>query len=344
MPSGRIRTLLFPLLWFLSKIYALVIFFRHFAYDHGLFKITKLSIPVISIGNIAAGGSGKSPFTVWLAKGLQKKGLKVAILSRGYGRSSKGTVIVSRGDGVEVTSHDGGDEPVMMAKLTNGIPIVVDANRVRGGKLIENEFSPDLIIMDDAMQHRKIHRDLDIALWNSHQRPADLSYLPLGHQRDLYSRLKKMDFLLLTKVSEIGHEEKWKFLEKWHVIDGALQYDIQSPFNTINGDPLEITEKSKILAFAGTAFPEHFFAQLQELIPNTEWEFLALSDHYEYNAGFREYLQEKHPDIDFFLTTEKDYAKIRQLEIENLYVVPQTIKQISGSLLIDSIYERLADK
>ena len=150
----------------IAYIYQFIIFSRNRLFDLNLFKIRSLSKPVISIGNLTVGGTAKTPFTIFISKHLKKKGIKVGILSRGYGRRSTGTVVVSDGKKILNSLINSGDEPTLIAKKTSDIPIVVDSNRYRGGNYLISKYNPDIIILDDGFQHRSLKRDLDILLVN----------------------------------------------------------------------------------------------------------------------------------------------------------------------------------
>lgn len=341
MRSKKLKIILSPLLLPASAIYSIIIYARNLLYDLGLLHVVQLNTPVISVGNIAAGGSGKSPFTVWLANELQNKGMKIAILSRGYGRSGSDLVVVSSGEGPLVASERGGDEPVMMSHLSKGIPIVVDANRIRGGKYLEKEFSPDCIILDDAMQHRRIHRDIDIVLWNCNQSKIDLFLLPFGHQRDLKLRLRKSDFLILTKAGDQSEKEKWEYLNRWHSIDGVFHFALQKPENLENGDLPNLHPETKVLVIAGIAFPEVFLTQLQNIYPGISMQLLALPDHFKYDDAFVGKLKSDFSDINYIITTAKDYVKLQSYNIKNILVSRQKITQMDSPSIAERVYKKI---
>ena len=148
-------------------MYGIITILRNFCYDYGILKITKVSTPVISVGNITAGGTGKTPMTMHLAEEAKARGLKPGIVSRGYGRKSRGLQIVHDGREFKGTVEHCGDEPFLMASLLKDVPVVVSENRIEGTEKLIQDFDVDLIILDDAFQHRKIYRDFDIVLMNA---------------------------------------------------------------------------------------------------------------------------------------------------------------------------------
>ena len=193
--SGKSRYLLFPLALF----YWGAVLWRNLFYTIGFFVTRHLPVPVISVGNLTVGGTGKTPAVIYLAQKLQENGFKPAVLSRGYGRRTTGTVVVSDGEKCLAGWEKGGDEPYLMAKRLSGIPVVVDELRYRGGCFIVEKFHPDVILLDDAFQHRALARDLDIVLLNSQDSPEAYKMLPYGKLREPPFHLRRADVLIWTK-------------------------------------------------------------------------------------------------------------------------------------------------
>ena len=165
----------------MALLYWGITFWRNLFYSAGFFVTRKLPAKVISVGNITSGGTGKTPAVIYLAKMLLSQGHRVSILSRGYGRKTAGTQLVTDGKTPVTDWRNFGDEPTLMANALTGVPIVVDNNRHRGGMVLVDRFNPDIIIMDDAFQHRAIERDIDIVLINSQDSRATHKLLSLIH-------------------------------------------------------------------------------------------------------------------------------------------------------------------
>jgi len=182
------RIFLFPLALF----YWGLMFWRNLFYNIGVFVSHSLPCKVISIGNITTGGTGKTPAVIYFAKLLKNHGQRVAVLSRGYGRSTTGTVVVSTGDNNIKNWKMVGEEPALLAEKLPDIPLVVDENRYRGGIYIAKHFNPDVIILDDGFQHRTLDRDLDIVLLNSNQSGIAYKLLPYGLLREPWHHLKRI--------------------------------------------------------------------------------------------------------------------------------------------------------
>jgi len=177
--KSRLRYALFPL----AMLYWGIVFWRNVFYTFGFFISRKLPTKVISIGNITAGGTGKTPAVIYLAKLFLKNGIKVGVLSRGYGRKTAGTQLVTGGETPVDDWRNFGDEPTLIAQKLPEVPVVVDSNRYRGGMFLIKSFGPDIIIIDDGFQHRAIERDIDIVLINSQDTRAEHKLLPYGFLR-----------------------------------------------------------------------------------------------------------------------------------------------------------------
>src|ERR1051325_8724560 len=170
----------------LSLLFGAGVALRNTLYDRGIFKVRRLTRPVISIGNISVGGSGKTPFVITLGELLKQRGISFDVLSRGYGRSStKIAVVAPLG-----FPQQFGDEPLLIARKLQ-VPVIVGADRYRAGLLAEEKFSSRLHLLDDGFQHRGLHRDFDIVLLP--QEDLEGTLLPTGRLREPRSSLRRAD-------------------------------------------------------------------------------------------------------------------------------------------------------
>ena len=188
------KSLLLPFSW----LFRVGVRLRNMAFDHAWLITRELPCPVISVGNLTVGGTGKTPMVIYLAEKIQKMGFKPAILSRGYRRKGKGTTIVSDGRKPPLDYTESGDEPALMAQRLPKIPIVVDEIRFRGGTHLVRKFDPDVVILDDGFQHRWLHRDLDIVLMDAASPFSDGKMLPAGRLREPPKNLKRADLVAIT--------------------------------------------------------------------------------------------------------------------------------------------------
>ena len=312
-----IKYLLFPLALF----YWGIIYWRNFFYSAGFFISKKLPTKVISVGNITTGGTGKTPAVIFLTKALSEKGIKCAILSRGYGRKTVGTMLVTDGETSVANWQNFGDEPSLMAKSLPGIPIVVDSKRHRGGAFLVEKFKPEVIILDDAFQHRRIERDLDIVLINGQDKRSDHKLVPFGLLREPHSSLKRADVLIFTKTNLMQPN---LFLNKTIKSVGKPYFsstlEAENPIS-IDGKPLLIKKKTRVVALSAIADTKGFITTLKQL--NVEVvDHFDFVDHHRYKQSDLERLakQVKRLNVKIVITTEKDMIKLASLDLLRLKI------------------------
>lgn len=295
---------------------------RNLLYSKNILSITKLNCAVVSVGNISMGGTGKTPFVIALASGLQSK-YKVAVLSRGYGRKTKGLQLVSDG----VTAIDDwttvGDEPFLIANALPNIPVVVDEDRVRGGQYIVDNFKPDVIILDDAFQHRRLHRDLDIVLIDSSKNRQS------QFMRESVLSLKRADFLFLTKAIDNKRSSAWiELVSKFDKPVIELKQRIGDKLIGTNNKEINVsTVKNKsVNIFSGIGNPASFRNQVEGLNCIILDEII-FRDHHQYTASDAKYVNKKFDQLkpDFILTTEKDIVKFPPTDLPLLSIQINTI-------------------
>jgi tetraacyldisaccharide 4'-kinase len=161
-------TLLRAIATLAAWLYAKVVALRNLLFDHGVLKVHRLNCPVISVGNLAIGGTGKTPMVVWLARLFSEEGYRVGIVSRGYGGvESRRVTVVSDGENILADQEISGDEPLMLARQLSGIPVLCSTKRVKAGKAAIEKFNCNALILDDGFQHRYLARDLDVVMLDS---------------------------------------------------------------------------------------------------------------------------------------------------------------------------------
>ena len=316
-----INIILFPLF----MIYLLVICIRNYLFDIELFKSTKLPCKIISVGNISVGGTGKTPTVIALAAFLQQQNNSVAILSRGYGRKSSGIQLVTDGKTAEANWEKVGDEPTLMAKQLSNIPIVVDENRVRGGKYLLNKFNPEIIILDDGFQHRKIHRDIDIVLINSNMSKISKRIFGFTNYREPWKSLKRAHLIFLTKSTFIAPSVK--LLEKLKSIGlPVIKTDImtQSYLLGAKNNKVDIncfSEKTALI-FSGIGDYKSFENTVQTLKINI-LDSINFSDHNKYSKSDIERIRNRFikTGAEIIITTEKDFLKFDKVDLP-IYTIP----------------------
>ncbi len=306
---------LIPVLYLLSLVYRLVISLRNRMYDLGICKEHKLPCKVISIGNITVGGTGKTPMVIMLAKLLKEKGYKPAILSRGYGGKVKSPVnVVSDGAHIRMGYAEAGDEPVLIAKSAEGIPVLTGPQRILTGNVAVKTLGADVLILDDAFQHRSLFRDVDIVLLHRENSFGNGYMLPRGPLREPPAALKRADHIIWKDRGLDGRFPQYcelgigTFLP---VLSGYLKPKDLVRGNSGDSLPLEYIGGKKICAFAGIGSPETFRETIESLggIPVG---FTAFPDHYRYTAeDISDILKRSSASgAEIIMTTEKDSVRL----------------------------------
>jgi tetraacyldisaccharide 4'-kinase len=277
----------------------------------------RFDVPVISVGNLVAGGAGKTPLTIYLARHLAGKGRKVAVVSRGYGRRSKGPLVVSRGEGPLVKWRDAGDEPYMMALVMEGVSIVVSERRRMGVRLALEELGADVILLDDAFQHVQLARDLDILAVDAAAPVGNGHLLPGGPLREHPSGVGRADVLVATRCDRAAGAERvigalGPLAPSAAVIETRMKPVVFWDVGT--GDTVRAADlrKCSCLALSSIADPADFERTLARLRMNVRGR-LALPDHHNYSGDDVDVVVEAAREVgaDTILTTEKDAVRLR---------------------------------
>lgn len=256
--QGLRDRLLLDLLRLASPPYACILGLRALCYRLGLLRSHRLPRPVISVGNLALGGTGKTPMTAWIASYLMKRGLRVCVLSRGYGGSAAGGLrVVSDGERVLLDPDEAGDEPVQLARMLPWLMVVIGGDRYRAGLHALKELNPDVFIMDDGFQHMRLKRDLNVLLLDAADPFAGGVTLPAGRLREAPGAAGRADLLAFTRTPE-GAPRPQLVPDKpccWtkHGFSGIVP---------LAGGPLTGFEPAlnrRAMAFSGIADPEPFF-------------------------------------------------------------------------------------
>jgi len=335
------------LLFFLSLLYAAAVRLRAYAYGWGLLRSKVLPIPVISIGNITLGGTGKTPATVNVAGILRNHGKKPVVLSRGYGRSDRSEVlVVSDGMSTVTDPASGGDEPALIAGRHPGIPIVVGTDRFRTGTVAFKRFHPDVAILDDGFQHIGLKRDLNIALIDAVDPFGSGKLFPAGILREPLTSLGRADIVLITKADRAGSilELKATIERSTDAQIFTARYAPRDIMNVATGEkrPLDFLRGKPVFAFAGIARPDSFISLLQTLgavISGTA----VYQDHYSYSKSDLEDIRRKADACKAVLlaTTEKDGVRLSGMNAEGVWAVRIDLEVIEGSAWEEAVLRAL---
>ena len=303
----------------LSSIFGAVAGARNALYDHGVLRSRRLSSPVISVGNLSAGGTGKTPFTIAMGELLQARGIEFDVLSRGYRRQSKGVLFVDPVGDVAMY----GDEPVMIATRL-GVPVVVGEERFLAGRAAEAKFPGRLHLLDDGFQHRQLARDFDIVLLAAGDECDTL--LPVGRLREPLASLSRADAVVIPEEMRcalpVEESKVWRVRRR-------LVLPEPRPLHPV--------------AFCGIAKPEPFFEQLRAHGVAAAAE-IRFADHHAFSlrdvAKLKKTAQEY--GADGFICTEKDAVKLRNFsQLEPLAVVRLVMEIVDGEAAVDQMLRRL---
>jgi len=335
-----------PVLLFLSGVYFLLLSLRNFFYTVRILKShdIKKEFPkagVIGIGNITVGGTGKTPWTIYLADRISKSGKKVAILSRGYGRKSFGQIILNEKNKCKKTWWEVGDEPYLMATKLNGIPIIVNSDRVEAGRWAIQNTQAEILILDDGFQNKSLKKNLEIVIIDATNPFGNFKLLPAGILREPIKNLKRADLVILNKIDQSSSIDKLcsylNDVSKTPVIESRYQ---ESHFVDVFSEeilPIEKIRGRRILAFCGIANPDSFVETLKQsqiLVVGTKF----FPDHYLYKQkDLLELIEEGlNQKIDFLVTTEKDKVRLPKIILKiPIYALIIEVKISKGEEILE---------
>jgi tetraacyldisaccharide 4'-kinase len=306
-PQGFLERLLLLLLKPLGILYGLLGSIRYAAYRRGILASYRAGVPVVSIGNLAAGGTGKTPVVDYAVKYYLTRGKRVAVISRGYGgRIRNGVGVVCRGAGPILSARECGDEPHLLARRNPEALILVARRRAEGVRLAEKELGAEIIILDDGFQHLGVARDLDIVLLDARLPLGNGRVLPAGLLREFPSALQRADLFLLTRCVS-GSNWRPPFPRP----GVTCRHLLGQKAVALTGEvlPLEKLAGKKGLAFAGIADPQDFFSALIAK-GLTLAAALPLPDHVDYTPADIRSMLASCPRADYLVTTEKDAVKL----------------------------------
>jgi tetraacyldisaccharide 4'-kinase len=292
------------------------------------FARKRVPIRTISIGNLTVGGNGKTPFTLFLASRLQAHGLSVGIVSRGFGRTGKdNAAVVSDGTTIKLPPEEAGDEPLMMAKSFRG-PIVVARRRIDGIRLLTEIAHPDVIVLDDAFQHRALARDVDLVLINRERGFGNGHLIPAGPMREPLAAIRRADAAIIVssgisdRPSAITPRQL-KAISKIATMRATLRPKalIHYAQGNWSEEPIAMAGR-RVLAVSGLADPSGFYAMLHEIETDLVG-VLEYPDHHVYNSSDWQTIVKAAADADIVMTTEKDLVKLEKFPFarDSLYAL-----------------------
>lgn len=321
----------FVLLWFLnflSHFYRCLVRFNSWLFKKEIRKTTTLSLPVVSVGNLTVGGTGKTPVLIYLTRVLTSRGIRVGIVSRNYKSATKDILKVEPKNDSQIS--DGrlfGDEPLLIFQST-GVPVYVGPKKMETAKEIVRTEKIDAVMVDDGFQHQALKKNCNILLCDVTQMDASNHLLPRGRYREPFEGYRKADIIFWTKtnfvpeshltelkkmVSFSGPQVDWEFvLTK---IDfpsfTGLNYDVQQGPGL--GGKNDFSSIRRFVLVSAIARPEYFKKIVQDLNPKSEIVEKKFRDHHQYTEADLKIIFNKPVNFHHFLTTEKDYTKLKDI-------------------------------
>lgn len=322
---GGLRVLSWPYRWAVCT--------RNWFYDHHWFTVHTAAVPVVSVGNLSVGGTGKTPCIEYIARYYRQRDLRVAIVSRGYG-----------------AVDDRNDESLVLEENLPDVPHLQHPDRVAAAECAVEELDTQIIVLDDGFQHRRLHRDLDIVLVDATRPPTRDMIFPRGTLREPLSTLKRSDCIIITRcdqittqqLNDLRHELMRKFSNKPIVL--AVHRAVSLRCGTARS-PLDALKGRPIVAFCGLARPESFRHTLRQLGAEL-LDCRIYPDHYSYSHSDVDCLKKwaaGTPKDTWIITTQKDWVKLRldQLEDKRLWVLEIQFEIIEGSNIFHTLLDRV---
>lgn len=292
--------LLAPILWPLSLLFKRISRQRRHAYLSGGKPRYRAPVPVIVVGNITAGGNGKTPVVIWLVETLQALGMKPGVVSRGYGGKAAAYPLIVDAN---TSSLESGDEPALIKRRT-GAPVAVDPVRSQAVKALL-DCDVDVIITDDGLQHYALERDIELVVIDGQRRFGNEQYIPFGPLREGLERLSEVDFLITNGGQAQGNEI-------------AMTLEPSKAINLKTGEAVAVDSLPQLVAFAGIGHPPRFFKTLSTLgadVIKTQ----AFADHQAFEQAELNQLAEQGQHL---IMTEKDAVKCHQFAQDNWWYLP----------------------
>ena len=322
MNESSFKKILNLLLVPISFLWEWVYIIRRFAYKFGIFKQFNFKVPIISIGNITFGGTGKTPFTLWMADHFDQLGKETSILMRGYkGKLEHGRGIIRKTGSLGTTPGEYGDEALMLGRRLRNTSVIV--GKARGENLLYyfDQELPDVVLLDDGHQHLKVNRRLNFVLFDATMSLSKYKVAPSGYLREGLTALKDADIIVIGRSDQVSKDKvsglkrlvkpyigvKTQFCEIGYRPTGFFDYNFQKVYG-----PSELNERS-VICLAGIASPDSFF-QMVENLGVVVTQTICFPDHHDFKIHeMMEIVKKAELEDALIITTEKDMVKIRKI-------------------------------
>ncbi len=312
-------------LTFLSKIYGFAAGLRNFLFDRNILKETTVAARVICIGNVSVGGTGKTPVTMMTVSMLKEQGWSVAVVSRGYGGNAGSPLVVSDGANILASSENAGDEPLVLARALDGVPVVVGRDRVAAAELAVARFKPAIIVLDDGFQHRKLARNINVITVDAVSPWGNEKLLPRGILRESPKALKRAHAVMVTRCSDDGKRDRLERMIRYYDRRIPIFYSCHMPvaLRVPGADEMRGTDTldgKKTALLSNVANPASFHAMAESLGADVVAK-IVMPDHHRYTKG----------DMDAVLTD------VRKSGAEILLMTAKDERNLPEGFDVDSI-------
>ena len=328
-----------PIRKLLANIYSTLAQWRAKAFQNGILQQHKIKIPVISVGNLTFGGTGKTPVTEFLMSLLMEKGQRPGIACRSYkARIKKGQRINPRYD----QATDVGDEALMLARRFPQSPVYSGRKKWQVAEAISQNENITVLLLDDGFQHLPLARNLDIVLLDATEKPENYFCFPIGRAREPWSALARAQMIFLTKCN-LATPENLKFhrerLKDREVFE--FKYGIHS-FENFKGQKAKTISSRKALLVSAIAKPQSFQALIQSQFPEMQVESMAFPDHYSFrHQDLVKIRKRMNQGFDCILVTEKDFVKLKDLRAAKELPLWQVQLELQPDFSVESLYAKL---
>ena len=299
----------------LSILFSAGVRIRNFLYEKGILRSEQIPLHIISIGNLTVGGTGKTPFVLWLARLLHAQHHRVAILSRGYKGQNKGVTTVGTVGRAQATPEEVGDEAVMLARTFSGV-VLAGRDRVRAARLAQGTYGVEVLILDDGFQYRRLGRSLDILLLDAQQRETTRWLLPAGPFREPSTAIRRADLVVVTKGETVQAQQD--YAASLHIREKPLFFANPCPtalIHSTHGEwqelPLFLLAHKKVMTVSGVATPDLFHRFIREADAEII-DMMVFPDHHVYTERDWQTIVSASRVCDFVVTTEKDLVKLEK--------------------------------
>ena len=350
MKNWLISFAYYVVLYFLSVFWNGIHLLWRWGYRYDLFKQNKFQVPIISVGNLTFGGTGKTPFIIWLADFLRERNKKVMISMRGYrGKNEHSCGFLKAGRRMKASPVEYGDEALLLSKRLNHVSIVVGKDRSKNLNYYFDKELPDVVLLDDGHQHLKMERDLNIVLFDAMMPLKKYKVAPLGYMRENFSALQDADIVIINKVDQVSLDKIEKLEQRINqyclpdVVHAQISYCPMGIYSLKSGEKLKVSDfKDKdIICVTGIASAAGFYNMIESLGINIVKKY-SFPDHYFFKRDDIEMLlKEAEESNNCIIMTEKDAVKMHQFFHDRIYYLKIGIKFFKGEKEVREIVSKI---